>query len=197
MRTRVGYAGGTTEHPTYRRLGDHTEAIELDFDPAQISYGKLLDIFWKGHDPTARPWSRQYKAVIFFHDEGQRKLALESKGREEARLKEKIYTEILPYTGFTLAEDYHQKYRLRQEQDLLKEFEAVYPSERDFVNSTAAARVNGYLGGYGTPEELKKEIGSYGLSPAAKKRLLDMLSSSRPAFKSCPLEGQQSPIAEK
>ncbi len=112
-------------------------------------------------------------------------------------LREKIYTEVLPYTGFTLAEDYHQKYRLRQEQDLFKEFETVYPSAGGFVNSTAAARVNGYLGGYGTPEELKKEIDSYGLSTAAKKRLMDILSSARPAFKSCPLGGQQSPAVEK
>jgi peptide-methionine (S)-S-oxide reductase len=125
--------------------------------------------------------------VIFFHNEAQRKLAVESKEREEARRGEKIFTEVLPFTGFTLAEDYHQKYRLRQEADILDAFDRIYPAERDFVNSTAAARVNGYLGGYGRPEDLKKEIDSYGLPQAARKRLLGMLSSSRPAFKSCPL----------
>jgi peptide-methionine (S)-S-oxide reductase len=187
VRTRVGYAGGTTTHPTYRRLGDHTETVEIDFDPARISYRELLDVFWKSHDPGSRSWSRQYKAAIFFHSEAQRKLAFESKEKEEARLGAKIFTEILPFTGFTLAEDYHQKYRLRQEPDILAAFEQIYPAERDFVNSTAAARVNGYLGGYGTPEELKKEIDGYGLPQPARKRLLEMLSSARPAFKSCPL----------
>jgi peptide-methionine (S)-S-oxide reductase len=187
VRTRVGYAGGTTIHPTYRSLGDHTETVEVDFDPGLISYQQLLDVFWKGHDPASKPWSRQYKAVIFFHDETQRRLALESREKEERLLKKKVYTEILPFTGFTLAEDYHQKYLLRQETDIFGSFERVYPLERDFVNSTAAARINGYLGGYGTVEELKKEIGDYGLSAAGQKRLLDILSSRRPAFKSCPL----------
>ncbi len=187
VRTRVGYAGGTTEHPTYRSIGDHSETVEVDFDPTRVSYGELLEVFWKSHDPTSRPWSTQYKAAIFFHSETQRRLAVESKEREEARLKENIYTEILPFTGFTLAEDYHQKYRLRQETDILSAFERIYPSERDFVDSTAAARINGYLGGYGSPDDLKKEIDSYGLTPSARKRLIGIFSSKRPAFKNCPL----------
>ncbi len=186
VRTRVGYAGGTTQTPTYHNLGDHTETIEIDFDPSRISYSRLLDVFWGSHDPTVRPWSRQYKAVIFFHNEVQQMLALDSRDREAAR-KGKIYTEILPYTGFTLAEDYHQKYRLQQEPDLLGEFESAYSSMRDFVNSTAVARINGFLGGYGTPDALKKEIDSYGLSASGRKRLIEALSSSREAFRNCPL----------
>jgi peptide-methionine (S)-S-oxide reductase len=186
VRTRVGYAGGTTNHPTYYHLGDHSETVELDFDPSRISYSQLLDIFWASHDPTARSWSQQYKAVIFFHNDEQKRLALESRDREAAR-KGKIYTEVLPHTGFTLAEDYHQKYRLQQETDLFGEFESIYPSMRDFVNSTVVARINGFLGGYGTPEDLTREIDSYGLSVSGKKRLIETLSSSRAAFRNCPL----------
>ena len=187
VRTRVGYSGGSTQSPTYHSIGDHSEAVQIDYDPSRISYRELLDIFWKSHDPGAKSWSRQYRVAIFYHGEEQRRLALESRDREAAKRKETIHTEVLPFTGFTLAEDYHQKYRLQQYPELASEFETVYPAMRDFVNSTAAARVNGFLGGYGSPELLKKEIGSYGLPAEAKKRLIDLLSSTRSGFKSCPL----------
>ena len=173
VRTRVGYAGGTKKNPTYHSLGDHSESIQVDFDPLQISYEKLLEIFWAAHDPTARSWSRQYKAAVFFQNDAQQKLAIETRDREAARRKTKILTEMVPFTGFFLAEGYHQKYYLRQNPDLLKEFTAMYPQEGEFINSTAAARVNGYLAGYGTAENLLNEVGSLGLSPEERKKLLD------------------------
>jgi len=186
VRTRVGYSGGSTPSPTYRNIGDHSEALQVDYDPSRISYRELLDIFWRAHDPGIRSWSRQYRVVIFYHNEEQKRLALASIDREASKRKD-IYTEISPFSGFTLAEDYHQKYRLQQESDLSAEFDAVYPSMKDFLNSTAIARVNGFLGGYGSPELLAKEIDSYGLSASSKKRLIDLLSSTRPVFRSCPL----------
>ena len=173
VRTRVGYAGGTKKNPTYHSLGDHSEAIQIDFDPLQISYEKLLEFFWADHDPTARSWSRQYKAAVFFQNDAQQKLAIETRDREAARRKTKILTEMVPFTGFFLAEGYHQKYYLRQNPDLMKEFTAMYPQEGEFINSTAAARVNGYLAGYGTAENLLNEVGSLGLSPEERKKLLD------------------------
>ena len=169
----MGYAGGTKKNPTYHSLGDHSEAIQVDFDPSQISYEKLLEIFWAAHDPTARSWSRQYKAAVFFQNDAQQKLAIETRDREAARRKTKILTEMVPFTGFFLAEGYHQKYYLRQNPDLMKEFTAMYPREEEFINSTAAARVNGYLAGYGTSENLLNEVGSLGLSPEERKKLLD------------------------
>ena len=75
-------------------------------------------------------------------------LALESKEREETKKRKKLYTEIIPFTRFYLAEDYHQKFRLRRELDIYEEFRFMYPKEGDFINSTSAARVNGYLAGY-------------------------------------------------
>jgi peptide-methionine (S)-S-oxide reductase len=171
IRTRVGYSGGAKKNPTYHDLGDHSETIQIDFDPAQISYEKLLDIFWKAHDPTSRSWSSQYRAALFFHNEEQKRAAYQSRDREAARIKGKIQTEVLPATDFYPAEDYHQKYYLRQDFVLGTEFRMTFPSERDFVNSTAAARVNGYLGGYGTPSALKEEIDQLGLSEAGRKKL--------------------------
>jgi methionine-S-sulfoxide reductase len=172
VRTRVGYSGGQQKDPTYRSIGDHSETIQIDYDPARISYKKLLYIFWQSHDPTHRAWSRQYMSAIFYHNDEQQKLALETRTFEEKQRNKKIQTEILPLAEFYLAEDYHQKYQLRGQRDLMKEFKAMYPRNIDFINSTAAARVNGYIGGHGTPEEVKASIENLGLSTAGQQHLL-------------------------
>ena len=177
VRTRVGYAGGTQENPTYYRLGDHSETIQIDYDPNRITYRDLLDVFWSSHNPCTAPWSRQYMSIIFYHNEEQRQLAVETKEREEASQGKRIFTEILPASGFYLAEDYHQKYYLRQEPQLLREYKTIYPDETDFVNSTAVARVNGYIGGYGTPAALDEELDSLGLSQPAGERLRYLVSN--------------------
>ena len=75
IRTRVGYTGGRKLNPTYYSLGDHTESFQVDYDPTQISYQQLLDIFWDSHNPTRGAWSRQYRAAIFVHNEAQTQLA--------------------------------------------------------------------------------------------------------------------------
>jgi peptide-methionine (S)-S-oxide reductase len=174
VRTRVGYAGGTTKNPTYYNLGDHTETIQIDYDPTQVSYEELLDVFWDSHNPAQRPWSRQYMSIVFYHNDEQKRLAMETRDREAAKINSEIFTEIVPASEFYLAEAYHQKYRLRQVPDLMKEFSVIYPDNEDFVDSTAAARVNGYLGGYGTFEALQAELSGLGLSPAGSQRLLDI-----------------------
>jgi peptide-methionine (S)-S-oxide reductase len=175
IRTRVGYAGGTKKNPSYRHLGDHTETVQMDYDPAVISYRKLLDVFWDSHYPAAPSWSRQYMSIIFFHNDEQKRLAIESRDHEAVRIKGKISTEIVPATDFYLAEDYHQKYRLRSEGDLMREFSAIYPAEEDFVNSTAAARITGYLDGYGTLADLLEDLPGFGLPPASRKKLMDIV----------------------
>jgi peptide-methionine (S)-S-oxide reductase len=176
VRTRVGYAGGTKDSPTYHNLGDHSETIQIDYDPTQITYAELLDVFWSSHSPIARPWSLQYASIVFYHDEEQKRLAEKSRDHLAAEAGRPIYTEIVPFDRFYRAEAYHQKYRLRQLPDLLAEFEAIYPDADDFVNSTAVARVNGYLGGHGTLDALQAEIDDLGLSPTATKKLLDFAS---------------------
>jgi methionine-S-sulfoxide reductase len=171
IRTRVGYAGGTTPNPTYERIGDHTETLQIDFDPATIGYDELLEVFWAEHDPGSRPWSRQYMAAIFYHDDRQRDAAVASRERVAARRGIKVVTEVLPVAAFTLAEDYHQKYYLRGHRGILREFKAMYPRESDFVASTAAARANGYLSGYGNGRQLDSEIDALGLSAQAQTTL--------------------------
>jgi methionine-S-sulfoxide reductase len=173
----VGYAGGTTENPTYRNLGDHTETVEIDFDPSVISYEKLLDAFWENHDPVGRAGRRQYMSIVFYHDEEQKNAAIRSRDRESARRNTGVVTEILPSSRFTLAEGYHQKYSLRRRPELMKEYESMYPSFGDLLASTAVTRVNGYVAGHGTCEMLREEIDGLGLSLAGRKRLADIVGA--------------------
>ncbi len=120
-------------------------------------------------------WSRQYMSAVYFHNENQKKLAAEMRNLEAAKRKDKIYTEIVPASKFYLAEAYHQKYLLRQRPSLMKEFNAIYPATKDFINSTAAARLNGYFGGYVTLIDLKAKLNSLGFSPATTKKLLEIV----------------------
>ena len=192
VRTRVGYTGGTTKNPTYHHLDDHSETVEIDFDPRLISYKELLTIFWESHSPGSCPWSRQYQAAIFYHNEAQKRLALETRNQVASRIKGEVFTQIHPAGEFYLAEDYHQKYFLRRDQVLLNELTSIYPSTRDLVSSTAAARLNGYVAGYGNRAGLEAELNSLGLSPAGNRRLLGMVSKSEPArpTQGCPLPRQ-------
>lgn len=116
-----GYSGGTVKNPTYREvctgLTGHAEVIRLVFDPSVISYAELLEIFWNTHDPTTlnrqgADEGTQYRSVIFYHDEEQRKTAEQYKAQLEASkvFKNRIVTEISPLINYFPAEDYHQNY---------------------------------------------------------------------------------------
>ena len=118
-RTRVGYAGGALENPTYEDVCSHTtghaEVVEVTYDPEKISYDQLLDDFWGKHDPTQlnrQGWDigDQYRSVIFFADEEQQEAAVRSKGREQVNWRAPIVTQIEPAQTFYEAEDYHQQY---------------------------------------------------------------------------------------
>ena len=113
--------GGRVSNPSYEQVSyggtGHLEAVEVAYDPAKISYEKLLEVFWHNVDPTDAGGQfcdrgDQYKTAIFFHDEEQRRLAEESKQKlvESGRLKEPITTPIRPAATFYAAEEYHQDY---------------------------------------------------------------------------------------
>ena len=189
VRTRVGYAGGTSQNPTYRDLGNHAETIQIDYDPSKITYAELLTAFWTGHDPTHRSWSRQYASIIFVHNEEQGRLAETSKARVAAERGSRVHTDIVPYNGFTLAENYHQKHSLQQFPEFQEELKRIYPTPEEFVASTAAARVNGYLGDEGSYAALLKEKDSLGLSSARKEELLRLVQRRK--------GGQVCPVPDK
>ena len=117
----VGYTGGSAKNPTYEEVSSgtsgHLEAIQVTYDPRKISYGRILDAFWRQVDPTD-PGGQfvdrggQYLTAIFYHNAEQKKMADESKAalEKECRYSKPIVTKILPATEFYLAEDYHQEY---------------------------------------------------------------------------------------
>ena len=114
-----GYAGGTTDNPSYEQVcsGEtlHAEVVRVEFDPRQISYQQLLELFWKAHDPTTvnrqgADVGTQYRSVILYCDEDQRIAAEDSKQAAAQRFSTPIVTEILPLVRFYPAESYHQGY---------------------------------------------------------------------------------------
>jgi peptide-methionine (S)-S-oxide reductase len=119
--TAAGYAGGTTENPTYEDVCSHqtghAEVVEVQFDPGEVSYQQLLDVFWRNHDPTTRnrqgpDIGSQYRSVIFYHSPEQKAAAEASKAELEksGRFRRPIVTEIEPAPTFYRAEEYHQQY---------------------------------------------------------------------------------------
>jgi peptide-methionine (S)-S-oxide reductase len=117
--TTVGYTGGTTENPSYRQVctgnTGHAEAVQVDFDPAKVTYEQLLDVFWANHDPTTlnrQGWDlgTQYRSAIFFNDPAQQVAATASLQARQEKRRKPIVTEITPASAFYPAENYHQQY---------------------------------------------------------------------------------------
>jgi peptide-methionine (S)-S-oxide reductase len=137
-----GYAGGQTENPTYEQIGTgktgHAEVVQIEYDPAKVSYEKIIDLFWDAHDPTTlnrqgADVGTQYRSIILTEDAGQERMAKESMERAQADFRSPIVTEIVPLTKFYPAEDYHQDfyrqnpahpYNIAVTRPKLKKFEA-------------------------------------------------------------------------
>ena len=122
--TIVGYTGGKSKNPTYQEISTgrtgHAEAVQIIFDPAKVSYAELLDVFWTNIDPTTKnrqfaDRGSQYRTAIFYHDENQKELALNSKQKlqDSGKFDSPIVTEIAPAGEFYRAEEYHQDYYLK------------------------------------------------------------------------------------
>ncbi len=114
-----GFAGGRTANPTYAQVctgaTGHAEVTQIEFDPARISYAKLLDVFWQAHDPTTlnqqgADKGTQYRSIILYHDDAQKTVAEKSRAEAQKNFKHPIVTEIVPFTKFYPAEGYHQQF---------------------------------------------------------------------------------------
>jgi peptide-methionine (S)-S-oxide reductase len=119
----VGYAGGDLENPTYEQVctgrTGHAEVVEVEYDPDEVSYDELLDVFWNAHDPTqlnrqGPDVGAQYRSAIFAHTPEQEAAAVASREREHAKHSKPVVTVIEPATAFYPAEDYHQQYLVKR-----------------------------------------------------------------------------------
>jgi peptide-methionine (S)-S-oxide reductase len=172
----VGYTGGSQPDPTYHRLGDHTESFQLDYEPARISYEELLRHFWKETDPTERPHSRQYMSAVFHANEEQKRLALATGRQALAGRSGPLLTPILPLATFYRAEDYHQKYYLRRNTAVMREFSAY--SEREFEDSTVAMWLNACVDGQLKLEALEPEFEQLGLSEPERQQVRGLVRTA-------------------
>lgn len=183
VRTRVGYAGGTTSDPTYRQMGDQTETVEMDFDPDIISLEDILNVFWNHHNPVNINdyKGRQYMSLLLYHDEKQRDTMHQVMEVRKSGGKDKgeTLTTIAPYDGLHSAEDKHQKYYLKRYPDAFDKLSRLYSSHDDLVNSTVAARLNGLAKGYTNLERITNEIGQWPMNVINQRILIDVIRKMR------------------
>ena len=120
LQTAAGYTGGHVPNPTYRQVcghrTGHAEAVEVWFDPAQVSYAQLLETFWRIHNPTSRnrqglDFGSQYRSAIFCHGADQQALAVAARDAEQSARRRRIVTQITAASAFYRAEEYHQRYQ--------------------------------------------------------------------------------------
>jgi peptide-methionine (S)-S-oxide reductase len=167
VRTCVGYAGGTTAEPTYDAIGDHIEAVRVEYDPAQIDYATLLEHFWAAHDPTRAPFKRQYQSALFPRTAAQADQARATRAATAERLDASLATEVIADAPFYRAEPYHQKHKLRRHPDVMRPVRSRYPDDEAFADAPATALINGYVGGHRSPDRLAADRSRLGLSSEA------------------------------
>lgn len=150
-----------------------------------------MDLFWKSHNPLGGIRSRQYMTAIWYHNAAQRDTISTAKAAIEQRLDATIQTPVMPLDVFYRAEDYHQKYGL-QHSSLMKSFDQMYSQFHDFNNSTAAARLNGFVSGHGSRQLFNEEHEAYGI-PAGELRQAIRIDALSAGAASC--SGDQCSIA--
>ena len=138
-----------------------------------VSYEDLVELALTSHDPFRPSFKDQYASLVLAHDDAQIATARAVDERLESVRGRKVATRIESLKHFYLAEDYHQKYYLRSDRTLMVDFHAMFASEDDFRESTAAARVNGYVAGDGSRLQLERELDNLGLSDVAAKHLAE------------------------
>lgn len=177
MRTRVGFAGGTKDNPTYRQLGDHTETVEMDFDSCIVSLETILNVFWSYHNPVNINdyKGQQYRSLVLFRDPIQHSVIREVMRTSEEQGKGKLDTEVAPYTGFYLAEDRHQKYYLKRYPDAIKKLRTFFPTDEELTNATLAARLNGLAKGYTNLEKIINEIRTWQVSREEQEEIIHLI----------------------
>ncbi len=164
----MGYCGGTKAHPTYHSLGDHSESIQIDFDPKIIGYAQLVQEALAQGNFGGQAFSRQYRSAIFYHSPEQKEVA-----------KKAGCQSLEPVGTFTRAEDYHQKYYLQQSK-LVKDFYAMFPGDLAFTDATATMRANAIVAGHLSRPQIESLLPQMGVSEATAKGLLLSAGQAQP-----------------
>ncbi|GIO32575.1 MULTISPECIES: peptide-methionine (S)-S-oxide reductase MsrA [Paenibacillus] len=181
VRTRTGYAGGTSSEPTYRRMGDHTETVEVDFDPAVLSYEDLLNVFWDHHRPENINGykGRQYQSMLLYRSLEQKEMIGRVLQKRGAAGKGEPATEIHRFAVFYAAEERHQKYYLKRHSHAVERLLTLYPSIAEMDRSTLAARLNGLAKGYANRSGVLEEINRWPLPEEERERIMACVRSIR------------------
>jgi peptide-methionine (S)-S-oxide reductase len=149
VRTRVGYAGGSEPNPTYESIGDHSEVVQVDYDPEETSFEALVDEAIDQHAPTRQPPKRQYQHVLF-HETDEERDAIESAlGELEVPA---VRTRVERLASFTVAEPYHQKFNLSGKRWAMDAFDDADYDNAAVRESPAAAKLNAELAGRDVPD---------------------------------------------
>lgn len=149
VRTRVGYAGGDTPAPTYESIGDHSEVVQVDYDPSRTSFAALVDAALERHDPTRQPGKRQYHNVVFYETEREHETIEAALSALEVP---SVATRVEPLASFTVAEPYHQKFNLRGKRWATAAFDDAGYDRADVRESPAAAKLNAVLANEDVPD---------------------------------------------
>ncbi|KAG2303043.1 hypothetical protein Bca52824_031694 [Brassica carinata] len=163
VRTTAGYSGGTKVNPEYRKLGDHAESVQVEYDPRIVGYRQLLDVFWSSHDSRqvfgqGPDVGNQYRSCIFTNSTEELRLATISKEREQLKSRSSIVTTQIQQLGtFYRAEPDHQKFELKQHPFLLQLIGNM--AEEELERSALATKLNGYAAEL-CPPRVQKHIDS-------------------------------------
>lgn len=199
VRTKVGYAGGSTMNPTYKEMGDHTETVQIEFDDLILPYEEIVRLFWDQHNPSNINCynGRQYQSLLFHHDAEQKAVIDAELERRQREGLGRPDTEILPYADFHPAEERHQKYYVKRYPNAVAALENLSGSGSEsgdgrsdgrgdghgddaaWTDTTIAARLNGIAKGYSSMERLKSELASWPMSGTERDVLMRTLSAIR------------------
>lgn len=181
VRTRTGFAGGTTLEPTYRHMGDHTETVEVEFDPAVLTYEEILHIFWNNHNPKNINGykGRQYQSMLLYRSSEQKEAIERVLVELHASGKEKPATEVHPFSVFYPAEEKHQKYYLKRHPDAVEKLLGLYSTISEMDRSTLAARLNGLAKGYANRSGIVEEVKHWPLPEPERERIIGRVKEIR------------------
>lgn len=147
VRTRVGYAGGTKSEPSYDVLGDHTEVVQVEYDPERLSFSELLERAFSAHDPYQQPQKRQYQNIIFTETANQHDQLLTFLDDSDLS-HDRIATRLESLDRFHPAEAYHQKFNLRGKRWITDVFTEADYADAEIRESPAAAKLNAHVAGH-------------------------------------------------